>query len=411
MKNLFNNISQEEKNRILEMHLGNKRVISENINIITENKTIASEFQNLAKSSLSKELKVELENLLTSNFTFVNTDYKILNTADEIIAAMKDSKLTVSGMKTIVTNIINTPKGSKIREYFIKSMVSSDKYQNLFKNLTRDEAKKVLGDKHYTFSDDILDAYEKVGKGKFKESSSVGSMAGKETKVAATKEVEQSLHTFNDLSERAKQYFDTISKDAKFNSEQIELINKGARRLLNTVFFKLSTGDRYALTNLLKGLEVDLKTVENALIAQKQNAISTRNNLRAANIDKFLKATQNNLKLLSEVSTFIVATPFKTLAKIGQATKGTKTAALGGAFTLVIGGVLAGICVVAYKLFKSDNKVKDVIKVGADVVKQVNDARTDIKQSTPVKTDSSTLTPVKTNSSTQLPTDTTTIRD
>ena len=29
MKNLFNNISQEEKNRILEMHSGKKNVISE----------------------------------------------------------------------------------------------------------------------------------------------------------------------------------------------------------------------------------------------------------------------------------------------------------------------------------------------------------------------------------------------
>jgi len=29
MKNLFNNISQEEKNRVLEMHSGNKNVISE----------------------------------------------------------------------------------------------------------------------------------------------------------------------------------------------------------------------------------------------------------------------------------------------------------------------------------------------------------------------------------------------
>ena len=31
MKNLFNNISREEKNRILEMHSGKKRVISEQL--------------------------------------------------------------------------------------------------------------------------------------------------------------------------------------------------------------------------------------------------------------------------------------------------------------------------------------------------------------------------------------------
>jgi len=289
---------------------------------------------------------------------------------------MKDSKLTVSGMKTIVTNIINTPKGSKIREYFIKSMVSSDKYQNLFKNLTRDEAKKVLGDKHYTFSDDILDAYEKVGKGKFKESSSVGSMAGKETKVAATKEVEQSLHTFNDLSERAKQYFDTISKDAKFNSEQIKLINKGASRLLNTAFFKLGTGDRYALTNLLKELEVDLKTVESGLIAQKDAAIAAGKRNRAANIDKFLNGTQNNLKLLSEVTTFIVKTPIETLYKINKATKGMTMGSLGGALQLIIFAAIAAVCAVAYKLFNSDTKVKDAIKIGSDVVKQVKDSQT-----------------------------------
>ena len=35
MKNLFNNISREEKNRILEMHSGKKRVIFENaMNVI-----------------------------------------------------------------------------------------------------------------------------------------------------------------------------------------------------------------------------------------------------------------------------------------------------------------------------------------------------------------------------------------
>ena len=32
MKNLFNNISQEEKNRILEMHSGKKNVIREDVN-------------------------------------------------------------------------------------------------------------------------------------------------------------------------------------------------------------------------------------------------------------------------------------------------------------------------------------------------------------------------------------------
>ncbi len=33
MKNLFNNISQEEKNRILEMHSAKKNVISEQLEV------------------------------------------------------------------------------------------------------------------------------------------------------------------------------------------------------------------------------------------------------------------------------------------------------------------------------------------------------------------------------------------
>ena len=382
MKNLFNNISQEEKNRILEMHSGKKRVISENINIITENKTIAAEFKNLANSSLSKELKVELEQMLQSNVQVWNAEFKNLKTADEIILAMKEGEISSTQMKLIASRILNGNRNSEIRKHFIELMVSSDKYQNLFKNLTRDEAKKVLDDKYYLYVDDILDAYEKVGKGKFKESSSVGSMAGKKTKVAATKEVEQSLHSFNDLSERAKQYFNTISKDAKFNSEQIKLINKGANRLLNTVFFKLGTGDRYALTNLLKGLEVDLKTVESGLIAQKEAAIAAGKRARAANIDKFLNGTQNNLKLLSEVTTFIVKTPIETLYKINKATKGMTMGSLGGALQLIIFAAVAGLCAVAYKLFNSDTKVKDAIKIGSDVVKQVNDAKTEVNPQT-----------------------------
>ena len=48
MKNLFNNISQEEKNRILEMHSGKKNVIREDVN--------SNEMYNKAMSLLKSEL-------------------------------------------------------------------------------------------------------------------------------------------------------------------------------------------------------------------------------------------------------------------------------------------------------------------------------------------------------------------
>jgi hypothetical protein len=373
MKNLFNNISQEEKNRILEMHLGNKRVIYENINIITESSPLATELANLIKSS-SKELKTELKDILTKT-TIYDNEFKILTTSDEIINALNDGRLGASEVKKITKGIINSTTKTPLRDNFIKMLVSTDKYQYYFSIKTIDEAKKFLVENGYLNVDEIIKAYEKTG-GKFYKSPSVGAKDGKETKVAATKEVEQSLHTFNDLSERAKQYFDTISKDAKFNSEQINLINKGANRLLNTVFFKLGTGDRYALTNLLKGLEVDLKTVESGLIAQKEAAIAAGKRNRAANIDKFLNGTQNNLKLLSEVTTFIVKTPIETLYKINKATKGMTMGSLGGALQLIIFAAIAAVCAVAYKLFNSDTKVKDAIKIGSDVVKQVKDSQT-----------------------------------
>ena len=52
MKNLFNNISQEEKNRILEMHSGKKNVISEQKEIDSVKQKCQKQF-NLSSNELS----------------------------------------------------------------------------------------------------------------------------------------------------------------------------------------------------------------------------------------------------------------------------------------------------------------------------------------------------------------------
>jgi hypothetical protein len=84
MKNLFNNISQEEKSRILEMHSGKKNVINEEF-LLNESRIsdifskIFNKFSNKDKEQLSNELednlgitpdstKEDIENKLSDKF-------------------------------------------------------------------------------------------------------------------------------------------------------------------------------------------------------------------------------------------------------------------------------------------------------------------------------------------------------
>jgi hypothetical protein len=63
MKNLFNNISQEEKNRILEMHSGKKNVISEQNNQQVYKK-IADDLYNSMKGLSSSKDSKNVENII-----------------------------------------------------------------------------------------------------------------------------------------------------------------------------------------------------------------------------------------------------------------------------------------------------------------------------------------------------------
>ena len=63
MKNLFNDISQEEKNRILEMHSGKKNVISEQNNQQVYKK-IADDLYNSMKGLSSAENSKNVEKII-----------------------------------------------------------------------------------------------------------------------------------------------------------------------------------------------------------------------------------------------------------------------------------------------------------------------------------------------------------
>ena len=71
MKNLFNNLSQEEKNRILEMHSGKKNVISEQPEHYPgENKYRADEKNkiNSAKQNCQKQVNLSSNDINIANF-------------------------------------------------------------------------------------------------------------------------------------------------------------------------------------------------------------------------------------------------------------------------------------------------------------------------------------------------------
>ena len=165
MKNLFNNISQEEKNRILEMHSGKKRVISENINFINEQAStkslLAKEFSLMAGAG-ERALKTEIERLLLTT-ELKTTSGIALKTADEVLNAFLAGKLTTNDVKVVTKDIINNSKNTQLRLNYIQKLVSSQKYQDLMGELSRVEALAKLKDMGYKNAEEIVHEYEQLG--------------------------------------------------------------------------------------------------------------------------------------------------------------------------------------------------------------------------------------------------------
>jgi hypothetical protein len=173
MKNLFNNISQEEKNRILEMHSGKKRVISENINFINEGpggSALANEFRLMATSG-ERALKTEIERLLVTT-ELKTTSGIALKTADEVLNAFLAGKLTTNDVKVVTKDIINNSKNLDLKLNYINKLVSSKKYEELMAGLSRVEAVEELTKLGYLHPEEIIHAYEKIPGNTFQKYSS-----------------------------------------------------------------------------------------------------------------------------------------------------------------------------------------------------------------------------------------------
>lgn len=164
MKNLFNNISQEEKNRILEMHSGKKGVMSENINIINEQpipSALATEFHLMAGSG-EKALKSELERFML-NSEFHTVGGLVLKTADDVLNAYLAGKLATNEVKLLTKDIINNSKNLDLRLNYIQKLVSSQKYKDLMSGLSKGEAVEKLKKMGYTKPEEIVHEYEELG--------------------------------------------------------------------------------------------------------------------------------------------------------------------------------------------------------------------------------------------------------
>ena len=112
MKNLFNNISREEKNRILEMHSGKKRVISEQLGTSPKPVTCIT--------------TDELVNLLTS-FKFKVVDQ---NSAQIILECGPSPKMVHNIKKYIITIMTqnDTIKFDKITQSEVNSPVPKEPF-------------------------------------------------------------------------------------------------------------------------------------------------------------------------------------------------------------------------------------------------------------------------------------------
>ena len=118
MKNLLNNISQEEKNRILEMHSGKKNVIREDVN--------SNEMHNKAMSLLKSELA---DSGITTPIKELIGDKDPLCTVPETGDSEHDSILSkiwdwaseqsvdsLKKMKSIIKNAIFKSKDKRVDE-------------------------------------------------------------------------------------------------------------------------------------------------------------------------------------------------------------------------------------------------------------------------------------------------------
>jgi len=92
MKNLFNNISQDEKNRILEMHSGGMKVMTENFN-----KLLSSKLGDAKPYINESEGEKEAVNILTN----------ILNPSEIDFLTDELSTLGKNGLKDEVNSVMN----------------------------------------------------------------------------------------------------------------------------------------------------------------------------------------------------------------------------------------------------------------------------------------------------------------
>ena len=201
MKNLFNNISQEEKNRILEMHSGKKRVISENINFINEQAStkslLAKEFSLMAGAG-ERALKTEIERLLLTT-ELKTTSGIALTTADDVINAFLAGKLTTNDVKVMTKDIINNSKNLDLRLNYIQKLVSSQKYKDLMSGLSEKEVVEKLRNMGYTKPEEIVHEYKELGN-TFQKYSSVEKETMQLNKIKAGQNTAQLVKEIDDLS-------------------------------------------------------------------------------------------------------------------------------------------------------------------------------------------------------------------
>ena len=118
MKNLLNNISQEEKNRILEMHSGKKNVIREDVNSNEmHNKAMSLLKSELADSGITtpiKELIGDKDPLCTVPETGNSENDSILSKIWDW--ASEQSVDSLKKMKSIIKNAIFKSKDKRVDE-------------------------------------------------------------------------------------------------------------------------------------------------------------------------------------------------------------------------------------------------------------------------------------------------------
>jgi hypothetical protein len=143
MKNLFNNLSQEEKNRILEMHSGKKNVISEQPEHYPgENKYRADEKNkiNSAKQNCQKQVNLSSNDINIANFLI--TQFELYYAPIEGYGNVNDEETVKQLLK-----ISNKQSYDKINQFLYCVAMSSphNKYSKTF-SVGEDIIKHLLKD-------------------------------------------------------------------------------------------------------------------------------------------------------------------------------------------------------------------------------------------------------------------------